>query len=107
MSLFATGRLTGVSVNSGYQTTWVTPIFEGYMLPLAIQKLSYGGLQIDEFLQELLQRSNQNVMLNEAKYIKEQHCYVSQDFIEERNNATNFQTTLPDGHVKNSNFFCF
>eukprot|EP01083_Nonionella_stella_P214535 772964_1 len=41
-ALYASGGNTGLSVSSGHGITSVVPIYEGYVIPHAAQKLEYG-----------------------------------------------------------------
>jgi len=54
LSLYASGRTTGCVVESGHTATHVVPIFEGYALPHATKKMSWGGLNITNHLAKLL-----------------------------------------------------
>ncbi len=48
LSLYASGRTTGVVVTCGEDVSHVVPIYEGYALPQAILKLDIGGKQLNE-----------------------------------------------------------
>lgn len=50
LSLFATGATTGFVVELGHGLTTVAPIFEGFVLPHALQKSNVSGKQITETL---------------------------------------------------------
>jgi len=43
LSLYSSGRTTGLVIDSGAGLTASVPIFEGYVLPYAIAKLNIAG----------------------------------------------------------------
>jgi actin len=43
LSLFSTGKTTGIIVECGEGVSYSVPIFEGYALPHAIHKLDIAG----------------------------------------------------------------
>eukprot|EP01083_Nonionella_stella_P168975 571907_1 len=47
LSLYASGRTTGLVVQSGYGLTEIVPIFEGYVLPHAVQRMEFCKYEID------------------------------------------------------------
>ena len=57
LSLFATGRATGVVFDSGEGVTQVVPVFDGYTLQHANQRIDMGGREVTEHLVQLLRRS--------------------------------------------------
>ena len=50
LALYASGRKTGIIVDSGYGLTHVIPVYEGYALEKGIQVQDIGGQDIDEYL---------------------------------------------------------
>ena len=56
LSLFASGRRTGVVVDSGDSTSYAVPIYEGHVLPHAVQRLDIAGRQLTDWMDKLLNR---------------------------------------------------
>ena len=81
VALYATGFTTGVTVNSGCQVTRIVPVYEGYALPHASQRLDIGGIDLTNYMAELLhaQRQPKDVVRD----IKERVSYVSLGVAEE------------------------
>jgi len=51
-ALFAFGKTTGVVLDAGHSVIYSVPIFEGFALPHAINKIDYGGKELSEWLKE-------------------------------------------------------
>ena len=106
LSLYTSGRTTGVVVEMGQDVSHVVPIYEGYTMPNTVQRLDLGGSHLSGYLLELLKISGHNLeaLPQAVTYIKETLCYVSQNYEEEL--ATPEQNTelaksyqLPDGKI--------
>ncbi len=46
LSLYAFGKKNGIVLESGYGITQVVPVYEGYKLDHAVQKINFGGLDV-------------------------------------------------------------
>lgn len=54
MSLFATGRTTGLVLEAGYDISQTVPVFEGFTISHAVEKAEIAGSVITNYLQRLL-----------------------------------------------------
>ena len=50
MSLYAAGRVTGLTVDFGYNDSRITPVFEGFSLPNAVEKMGIGGRILTDWM---------------------------------------------------------
>lgn len=106
LAMHATGRTTGLVCDIGANVTTITPIYKGYPLPHAVQILNIAGEDLTAYLIKIL--SERGYLLTTpsdreiARHIKEEVCYVAQDFEEELAEAANWSRSeksfkLPDG----------
>ena len=125
LSLYASGRTTGIVLDVGEGVTHCIPVYEGYALPHSIVRSDLAGIDVTKRLQLLLRKSglafSTTAEVDFVSTMKEQVCYVSNvptneesDYDNSNNNsigssssnaasasaaAAKAQYQLPDGQV--------
>ncbi|MFX0093424.1 MAG: actin, cytoplasmic 2, partial [Candidatus Hodarchaeota archaeon] len=108
LSLYASGRTTGLVVDAGDGVMHIVPIYEGFAITHAIGRIDIAGRDITEYLRRLLRQRGYALTSSAEKEIvrdiKERLCYVALDperelKLAEKVSGMEKQYTLPDGET--------
>ena len=107
LALYASGRTTGLVVDSGEGVTHTVPIYEGFAVPHAIPRVPLAGCDLTVYFQELLKKLGYSFTtpdeVESVGWLKERVCQVALDYnaaIKEASESKSLEKkeTLPDGN---------
>uniref|UniRef100_H2ZCW0 Uncharacterized protein n=1 Tax=Ciona savignyi TaxID=51511 RepID=H2ZCW0_CIOSA len=105
LSLYSGDITTGVALYSGDGLTYSVPIYEGYLIRKAIQKVEIAGLDVTDFLAQKLNKRGYTFLTTAERIsiqnMKENVCFVSSDFEHDNTSDIPAETNynLPDGRT--------
>ncbi len=108
LSLYASGRTTGIVVDAGDGVTHIVPVYEGFAISHAIHRADIGGRDLTDYLRRLLRQRGYSLTSSAEREIvrdlKERLCYIALDPEKELKLAEKVSGmvksyTLPDGET--------
>ncbi|KAJ7293592.1 actin-related protein [Mycena rebaudengoi] len=99
LSLYSSGRTTGIVIDSGDGVTHAVPVFEGFSMPHAIRRVDVAGRDVTDHLQLLLRKSGHHLHTTAER--ERNACYVALNPAKEEKEAQGRteEFRLPDGNL--------
>lgn len=110
LSLYASGRTTGIVLDAGDGVSHAVPVYEGFAIPSSIRRIDVAGRDVTEHLQTLLRKGgyifHTSAEKEVVRMIKEKTSYVALDPRKEekdwmttggRQEGKAIEYVLPDG----------
>lgn len=83
LSLYASGRTTGIVLDAGDGVSHAVPVYEGFAVTNSIQRIDVAGRDITEYLQTLLRKTgyifHTSAEKEVVRHIKEATTYIAHD----------------------------
>lgn len=106
LSLYASGRTTGIVLDIGDGVTHTIPVYDGYCIPYAVNRYDLAGRDITNYMSRLLEDRGYKFTTSSEREIvrdiKEKLCYCALDFEKELELYSSKNMTrkyaLPDGN---------
>ncbi|KAI5956406.1 ARP1 [Candida jiufengensis] len=116
LALYASGRTTGVVIDSGDGVSHVVPVYEGFSLPSSIKRIDIAGRDVTSNLSFNIRRVSGVALQSSSemeivRLVKEQCCFISKDpikdeklygahYLRKSNGKSEIFASykLPDGH---------
>ena len=108
LSMYATGRYTGIVAQIGDGIGHTVPVYEGYAIRHAVNRMDVGGRDMTNYLQKIMYERGYNwtpvVPRETVNDMKERLCYVALKFedemkLSEESSDIEKNYELPDGQV--------
>ena len=83
LSLYASGRTTGIVMDAGDGVSHAVPVFEGFAMPNSMRRVDVAGRDVTEYMQTLLRKGgfvfHTSAEKEIVRMIKEKTTYVALD----------------------------
>ncbi|KAK6604941.1 actin [Botrytis cinerea] len=83
LSLYASGRTTGIVLDAGDGVSHAVPVYEGFAMPSSIRRIDVAGRDVTEYMQTLLRKAgyvfHTSAEKEVVRMIKEKVSYVAGD----------------------------